>query len=54
LSYYYVNSKIDIPKIKLIKSRRTNDDNESDLSKSLGDKLEKSLRENLKSNSYLK
>jgi hypothetical protein len=54
LSYYYVNSKIDIPKIKLIKSRRTNDDNESDLSKSLGDKLEKSLRENLKSNSYFK
>ena len=54
LSYYYVNSKIDVPKIKLIKSRRTNDDNESDLSKSLGDKLEKSLRENLKSNSYFK
>ena len=54
LSYYYVNSNIDVPKIKLIKSRRTNDDNESDLSKSLGDKLEKSLRENLKSNSYFK
>jgi hypothetical protein len=54
LSYYYVNSDIDVPKIKLIKSRRTNDDNESDLSKSLGDKLEKSLSENLKSNSYFK
>ena len=53
LSYYYVSS-YDVPKIKLIKSRRTNDDNESDLSKSLGDKLEKSLRENLKSNSYFK
>ena len=48
------SSDIDVPKIKLIKSRRTNDDNESDLSKSLGDKLEKSLSENLKSNSYFK
>ena len=54
LSYYYLNKKEDTPKIKLIKSRRTNDDNASDLSKSLGKKLESSLKENLKSSSYFK
>jgi hypothetical protein len=54
LSYYYLNKEIDTPKIKLIKSRRTNDDNASDLSKSLGEKLEASLKENLKSSSYFK
>ena len=52
LSYYYANDELDTPKIKLIKSRRTNDDNASDLSKSLGKKLESSLKENLKSSSY--
>ena len=45
LSYYYLNKEIDTPKIKLIKSRRTNDDNASDLSKSLGEKLEASLKD---------
>lgn len=54
LSYYYLNNELDNPKIKLIKSRRTNDDNSSDLSKSLGKKLEASLKENLKSSSYFK
>ena len=54
LSYYYANDELDTPKIKLIKSRRTNDDNASDLSKSLGKKLESSLKENLKSSSYFK
>ena len=54
LSYYYLNKEEDTPKIKLIKSRRTNDDNASDLSKSLGKKLESSLKENLKSSSYFK
>ncbi len=54
LSYYYLNKEVDTPKIKLIKSRRTNDDNASDLSKSLGKKLESSLKENLKSSSYFK
>ena len=54
LSYYYLNNEVDTPKIKLIKSRRTNDDNSSDLSKSLGKKLEASLKENLKSSSYFK
>ena len=54
LSYYYLNKEIDTPKIKLIKSRRTNDDNASDLSKSLGEKLEAYLKENLKSSSYFK
>ena len=54
LSYYYLNKEIDTPKIKLIKSRRTNDDNASDLSKSLGEKLENALKKNLKSSSYFK
>lgn len=54
LSYYYLNKEIDTPKIKLIKSRRTNDDNASDLSKSLGENLEVALKENLKSSSYFK
>ena len=54
LSYYYLNKEIDTPKIKLIKSRRTNDDNASDLSKSLGENLEVALKESLKSSSYFK
>ena len=53
LCYYYGNQEEDNQKINLIKSRETYNQ-EDELIKSLNSRLEESLKENLKSNSYFK
>ncbi len=53
LCYYYGNQAQGNQKINLIKSRETYN-KEDEMLKSLNSKLEKSLQENLKSNSYFK